>query len=256
MNENKEKYDFRCEEHAVRPYEVDANGFLSLVSLCNLFQSVTGNHARELQLSIDDLTIRNQTWVLSRLAVSIEKSPGWGDRIAIKTWPSGIRKLFALRDFCCFDPVLKSNIASGSSAWVIIDSETRKPLRPGNNLDHLHFSKSANVFESALEKLPAPERSEYERTFRVGFSDLDINRHVNNSRYVEWVYETVPPEIHLGYRPVYLEINYLGEAFYCDELRCVSCIADGASDIFRHSVVRVADGHELVRAITKWGELE
>ena len=244
------------EEHTIRAYEVDAHGLLSLPSLCNLLQNAAGNHARQLQLSIDDLLEQNCTWVLSRLAVRIDGSAGWGDRINVRTWASGIEKLFAMRDFACFDAVSKKPLASAVSAWLIIDTESRRPLRVRPHVEHLHMAEGSHVLDIIPGKFPPPETSDCERLFRVGFSDMDVNRHVNNVRYITWAYETVPREIHEGFRPSYLEINYLGEALYNDELRSISCTLDSSSPSFLHSVVRISDEKEMLRAMTRWEPIE
>lgn len=41
--------------------------------------------------------------------------------------------------------------------------------------------------------------------FIVRRSDIDTNAHVNNTKYIEWVLETIPEEVYRTYRMVALE---------------------------------------------------
>jgi acyl-ACP thioesterase len=42
-------------------------------------------------------------------------------------------------------------------------------------------------------------------------SDLDLNGHVNNTRYAQWILDSAPPEAHRTYRVERYEVNFLAE---------------------------------------------
>ena len=46
------------------------------------------------------------------------------------------------------------------------------------------------------------------KIFNVRYSDIDTNGHVNNSKYVSWIIETVPLEIVLNYTLKNLKMDY------------------------------------------------
>jgi len=71
----------------------------------------------------------NLTWVLSGFFITIDSYPKWQDTITIQTWPSGLERLFAMRDFIIFDADRKV-IGTAKSAWIVIDMALRKPVRP------------------------------------------------------------------------------------------------------------------------------
>ena len=50
-----------------------------------------------------------------------------------------------------------------------------------------------------------------EATFQVRNSDLDVNGHVNNTRYAQWILDSIPLEAHAAYRLDEYEINFLAE---------------------------------------------
>jgi len=48
--------------------------------------------------------------------------------------------------------------------------------------------------------------------------DIDTNNHVNNVKYLEWVFCHVPDDIFLGYRPIVLKVAYKKETKLGDKL--------------------------------------
>jgi hypothetical protein len=49
---------------------------------------------------------------------------------------------------------------------------------------------------------------------RAAYSDLDYNGHVNNVRYVQWIQDSLEPEILTKAGRVRMDINYLSEVKY------------------------------------------
>ena len=52
---------------------------------------------------------------------------------------------------------------------------------------------------------------------KVKYSDLDINMHVNNARYLNWITDSYPMEFLRRNYPVEIEVNYLSETTPGDE---------------------------------------
>jgi medium-chain acyl-[acyl-carrier-protein] hydrolase len=240
------------EDHAIRSYEVDPCGRLTVASFCNYMQEAAANHAHALGVSIQQLIHQNVTWVLSRLALRIHSYPGWGETIRVQTWPSGTRGPFSLRDFRLTG---KNDRPLGESvtAWLLIDAKTRLPLRRvpfvSERLPHV---KEEHPLSHDLGKLPGLDGHDHEETFRVRRGDLDLNRHVNNVCYIEWVMESLPPDMLDHAVPTDMEVNYIAEAFSGDRVlvRCLKLEGRGLS--FLHTVLREGNGQELLRAKTAW----
>jgi medium-chain acyl-[acyl-carrier-protein] hydrolase len=69
-----------------------------------------------------------------------------------------------------------------------------------------------------LGKLKASENLEtvYHKT--IGYSDIDFNGHLNNSRYVDFIMDCFPLKEHQNYYTSSIEVNYLNEALPGDTL--------------------------------------
>jgi len=244
-----------CETYQIRSYEVDCCNRLSVLSLFSFMQEAAGKHAAALGVSIHQLLAENFTWLLARLKIKIHSYPGWNDRIRVRTWPSGTRQLFALRDFEIKDDQDRL-IAAAVSAWLVIDLKRRRPARIAPFAERLRPIEGSHILPDKLDKLAAFDHHDHKRNFIVRYSDLDINQHANNVRFVEWVVEGMPPAVLKTCVPAEIEINFLAEAFYNDQIQAVCHALDPDETEFRHGLIRPHDGRELVRAKTKWRSVD
>ena len=164
------------QHYTVRASETDPRGRLSIVSVCNMLQDTAGGHAHALGLGIHDLG--DYTWVLSRLSVRMDRFPGWGERVDIATWPSGANRLFALRDFLLTGDG-GSVIGRATSAWVVVDLTTRRPVNNPPFIEHIPRPFREGVGLDTTSKSAAPVDISRECTYTVRYGELDINRHAN-----------------------------------------------------------------------------
>jgi len=243
--------DVWTEDFIVRDYEVDAAGRLSVLTLCHLMQEAASNHARARGMALAQLLTENYAWLLSRMLVRLTGYPAWGDRIRIETWPTGVDKLFALRDFRATNGQ-GLVFAAATSAWLILDTTTRRLTRVEQFLDRFVLDPDRRALPEKLLKLPRLKEADQERAFTVRYRDLDINQHVNNVSYLEWVLESLPFDLRKEARLAELEVNFLGEAFFGDQVLARWRPEDESGQAFRHCIVHEADGRELTRARTVW----
>ncbi len=243
------------ETYQIRSYEVDCRNRLSMLSMFSFMQEAASKHAAALGVSIHQLLAENYTWLLSRLKIRIASYPGWNDALQVSTWPSGTQQLFALRDFQLQDGGGQT-IAAAVSAWLVIDLEKRRPVRIGPFVERLRPVEGGHILPDRLDKLAPLRDHTHERNFAVRYSDLDINQHVNNVSFVEWVLESVPAATLNSSVPVEFEINFLAEAFYEDHVRATCHPQNPEQSEFHHSLTRRQDGRELARARTVWQEVE
>ena len=173
-------------EFTVSSYELNPYGKARLTTMANYFQEIAYHHANELGFGYDQMKERRTLWMLSRMRIQMFTYPVWNDRVVVETWPSGIEKLFALRDFRVKDK--DGNILGiATTYWLIVHLDTHRPIRPGAELAHFsNIEYGDRVFDSKLEKIDIPANIAPMDHHAVVFSDLDIVGHVNNVKYMEW----------------------------------------------------------------------
>jgi acyl-ACP thioesterase len=239
------------ERYQVRSYEVDQQGRLQIATFLNYLQETAGGHVLVEGLESTDLLAREQTWVLARLELEVVDRPGWRDEVLVHTWASGYHgRLLARREFLVEDPG-GSAMARCASAWLYIDIESRRPLRVDRGLLDDFPQREERVLDTELPKLPAHQGEAEEHHFAVRYRDVDVNRHVNNARYVEYLVASLPAPVLVGGELERLEVNFLGEAHLGDRVRA-RCAAGEGPGHYWHSLQREVDGQELVRARSRW----
>lgn len=239
-------------EYKIHVYDTGPDGKLSLLSLFNYMQDIASEHAVRLKFGRDDLMRENRIWVLSRIVADIEIWPEWEQTIIVRTWPRGTDKMFAIRDYEVFYPDGK-HIASGSSSWLVIDRTTKKIQRPDEMLTRFNSEVSVkNSLGRNAEKVPTPfENGEISDHFKIKVSDIDLNLHTNNVKYINWATDTYSVDYIMNHVPVSLEVNYLAESAWGEEVFIISDNNINTGSVI-HSIVRTNDNKELCRMRINW----
>jgi medium-chain acyl-[acyl-carrier-protein] hydrolase len=238
------------EDIKVKVYETDLIGKLKISSLFNYFQEAAGNHASDLNVGYFQLKENNLFWVLSRIKAVINRMPVWGEQIRIETWPKGIDKLFALRDFKFFD---NNNdiIISGTSCWLLVNSQNRKLHR----IEELGIyvpeeNKSKHAIAELLDKLKSLNGIPEFFNHKVTLNDLDIVHHVNNSRYIDWISDCYNIEEMTKLSIKTIQVNYLEETKFKEEVK-ISLIKK--DNIHYIEGIKESDKSKVFQAQLSWG---
>jgi medium-chain acyl-[acyl-carrier-protein] hydrolase len=240
------------EAFRVRSYEVDPGGAASIQTICNYLQEAAGSHARALGVSVEHLVHEQIVWMLSRFVVEIDVYPRWRDTVTVETWPSGVEGLFAHREFI-LTGADGDVIGRAASAWLLVDVLRRRPVRMPAYIVSLKLPHRERVLVDPFRRIPVPDQVAHEQSFRVRFADIDVNRHVNNVRYIEWAIEGLPPELLEGSRPRRVEVSYRSEAVFGDSVRSLATPTAGVEEPqYVHQLLRASDGRELATLRTAW----
>lgn len=239
-------------KYHVHVYEIGLNNKLNVYSLFNYLQDIASDHAALLGFGRDDLMKGNRIWVLSRIYAVIAHWPVWGDEIAIATWHKGTDKLFSFRDY----RLTLANgdaVAAATSSWLTIDQTTRKIVRPDLTLlQHNTDAEFPNALPRNAAKLePLAGQAAVSPVFLVRTSDLDVNRHVNNVKYLEWVADSYALDFVTKHDPRSIEINFLAESLFNDEIK-IRTWHEESKETIHHSILRVQDDVEIARVKIEW----
>jgi len=242
-------------KYRIHIYETGPDGKLNLYSLFNYMQDIASEHAVRLGFGRDDLMRDNCFWVLSRIFTIIAEWPKWEDSIIVKTWPNGTDKLFALRNFGVSYPDGR-HIASATSSWLILDRSSKKVQRPDSILaqyiPNLHPTGTPIRYASKLE--PAAEEGRISPGYRIKVSDLDVNLHTNNVKYLTWVADCYNLDFMMKNAPRSAEINYLAESQFDEEIMIKTSVDKMNGTSCYHSIFRTNDNKELCRIKIEWNE--
>lgn len=239
------------EDLRVRGHEVTPHGTVSVPALCTYLPEVAGHHADALGVSMQSLQTEDRAWVLAHLHLTIDQLPSWNEDVVIETWPSGLDGLYATREFVL--SVEETPVARATSAWLVLDTERRRPSRPPRMLYSLETPDRPPVLSHDWDDLPPPQRVDHTGTFDVRYHDLDLNRHVNSARLVEWVLETLPVEHLNAYRCTNVILQFRAEATLGTPVHATAQVDDAGDGIRVRHLLRHADENRVLTAAqTTW----
>lgn len=229
----------------MRSSEVSPNGKAKLQSICDLLQETAGNHALKLDFDISQLREQNLTWMLHRLHLKMDRFPEWRDEITIKTWPSSGDTLRAYRDFIILDQS-GNHLGRCLSYWLMINIETRKPVRMPKEILKMAPSDVDHVMDVAKKRIDFDAEPDGAKMFRVRRSDLDLNEHLNNVKYIEWALEALPAELKVSD----IDIEFLAECAEGEEVKSEYALSASDNHTYFHRIKRMKDNKVAARAVT------
>jgi len=219
----------------VRTYETDFQGVWKPAAFFRAMEEATVHHAAALKT--DYLTLQNYqlAWVLARHKIRFIHFPSAGTRVVVKTWPKGIQqKIFGMRDYSMFTEDGQP-IAIATSAWLVINTNTRRFVKPDQLPNQLPSNGGLSSLDDPLEKIVHQADMHVLNTFQARYSSLDLMGHVNNTHYVDWIFDSFPINQIRGRKLDWLQINFSSEV-KPDEVVDVSVGEDPQQDLM-YSVV-------------------
>ena len=173
------------EENILRASECDLNSQWKPSAILENMQEMAGRHAELIGVGRNALLDRGMVFVLTRVEVEMDRYPHHAQTVATETFPMPTRRWFFPRYFVFRDEV-GNEIGRGGTLWVLLDINTRKMARP----DTIASLMPDNSDLLAPLGLPAAvtEVSGALQTgvIRPAYTDLDMNGHVNNVKYMDW----------------------------------------------------------------------
>ncbi len=169
----------------------DFRGLWKLSDILLTFQELAGKHSASLGCGRKDLYDQyGLVWVVTRYQVSILHFPVFGDQLRIVTRTAPTRRTFYPRYFQVMDEK-GTPILNACSYWALCDIHTRKMVFSDRVASLIPDMTDGLKTEVLIKAFPAPECEEqlFHRT--VGYADLDINGHVSNARYLDWLCDTL-----------------------------------------------------------------
>ncbi len=211
------------------------------------FQEAAGNHALHLAAGYDQLQQKNLFWALSRITVEIDRMPEWGETIEIETWPCALEGLFFRRDF-----IVRGNggepLVRGVSGWILVHTETMRPQR----FSALGLTLPDNAGKYALDHFPDRLNGQTGETIfqkKILYNEIDMNRHVNNTRYLDWVMDCFSYDHFTQFSLNSFSLEFLTETRWGDDIELHS---GSENQTYHIHAIKSGSNKAAFKAETSW----
>ena len=192
----------------------DRFGRLKSSSILYFVQEAAGRHWKH----IEGETSQNCPlyWVIIRHRLQVTRLPRKGETIHLETWPMPTTRVAYPRSVVAYDEN-GNELFRSVSLWVLMDPETRAMVLPGKSGVIVNGILRGNELASPNSLAPACLSAQTERTVR--FTDLDVNGHMNNARYLDWLADLLPGSFHQHHVIRDVTLGYVAEAVEGDRLQ-------------------------------------
>ena len=208
----------------VSEMQVDRFGRARPAVLLYYLQEAAGQHCNLLEVDHETLSHKKLFWAVTRTRVQVTRLPRLGEKVYIETWPMPTTRVAYPRSMVAYDAA-GQELFRAISLWVLMDAESRAMVLPGQS--GVNVDGTLTGTELSVPRAIATRPMENVRKCTVGYSLLDRNGHMNNTRYMEWVDDLLTSEFHREHPVREFTVCYMNEAREGDEIALSYELADG-----------------------------
>ncbi|KAM7277738.1 hypothetical protein ACFE04_004872 [Oxalis oulophora] len=188
----------------IRSSEVGADKNATVECILNLLQETAINHLRTSGLVGDGFGVtpgmlkNNLIWIVTKLSVEMDKYPTWDEVLEVDTWLRPLGKNGVQKDWTIKNLVTGEILGRATSNWMMMNEKTRRLSKiPEEVKDEISpFFLERKEDESAQKKIEKLAHAIYiNKNLKPKRSDIDMNHHVNNVKYSNWMLEAIPETI-------------------------------------------------------------
>ena len=192
------------------PFDMaDMNGHIKLPDVILLSLQVSGMQSIELGVS-DKVILEdyNLVWIITEYDIEVVRLPRFAEEITIETEALSYNRLFCYRRFTIYDEA-GQDLIHMMATFVLMDRDSRKV----HAVEPEIVAPYQSDFDKKLIRGPKYETLEepISKDYHVRFYDLDMNGHVNNSKYLDWIFEVMGADFLTQYIPKKINLKYVKE---------------------------------------------
>ncbi|KAK2651400.1 hypothetical protein Ddye_011256 [Dipteronia dyeriana] len=207
----------------IRSFDMGSDFKISTAALMNFLQESSLNHIRSTRLLADgfgstpQMSARNLIWVICRLQIEVDCYSSWGDVIQIDTRMYESGKNGYGRDWHVRDFKTGKTLTRATGVYLMMDKTTRKlskfiekareELKPFTS----HCDPIVHNNNSKLLKLDIDKANHVRTGLIPGWTDIDINQHVSNIKYINYVLESIPHSVAESHELFTITLEYRKE---------------------------------------------
>ena len=232
------------------PFDMaDMNGHIKLPDVILLSLQVSG--MQSIELGVSDKAILenyNLVWIITDYDIEVVRLPRFAEEITIETEALSYNRLFCYRRFTIYDEEGRELIHM-IATFVLMDRDSRKV----HAVEPEIVAPYQSDFDKKLIRGPKYESLDepFSKDYHVRFYDLDMNGHVNNSKYLDWIFEVMGADFLTQYIPKKINLKYV------KEVRPGGVITSSVERTGLESKhVITSDGATNAQAIITWQEMK
>lgn len=212
----------------LRNKDVELHRRLRTSVLFELMQEASIRHTEQLGMGREMTLDRGLLWMVTLQRAEVSRMPEYDERITLESWPGDTMHLLFPRYYRVLDEG-GSTLVSASALWALVDQQTRRMVFPDKYGIIIRGERTGN--EIALPSPPQRAKEGQVSVFTVPYSYVDLNGHMNNTRYFDLAEDRIPAAAE-GCPLRAISVEYANEARLGEELRVT---VERLDDLYRIS---------------------
>lgn len=199
------------EKHEIKFYECDVTGKLTLPMLLNIVIKTSESQGEALGRNAEYVHQLGYGWVITQHEISINRLPASEENVTVTTEATSYNKYFCYRSFWIHAED-GTELVKVDSTFVLMDLTTRKMTSVAEEVIAPYQSEKTKKIQrgTKIHEFTGLE----ERDYRIRFTDIDANQHVNNSRYLDWIVDSLEFEFLMTHQARFVNIRFDKELAY------------------------------------------
>ena len=149
-------------------------------------------HTEELGMGREKTLDKGILWIISLQRTEILRTPVYDEKIVVRSWPGKTMHVFFPRYYELVSEDGSEVMVRASALWMLLDEKTRRFVFPESY--GISIEGCVTGREIALPSSPKTLPFTEESPFTVPFSYVDLNGHMNNTRYYDLADDLLPFE--------------------------------------------------------------
>ena len=176
-------------ELRLRSKDVDMHRRLRSSVLFELLQEAAIAHTEALGMGREKTLDRGLLWIVTMQSAEIRRMPEYDEQIRLLSWPGDTMHLFFPRHYR-IEGASGETLIRANALWMLVDQESRRMVFPERY--GIEIAGVRGEDELPLPTAPARLPTTQERLFPVPYSYVDLNGHMNNTRYFDLMEDCLP----------------------------------------------------------------
>jgi acyl-ACP thioesterase len=235
----------------ITAFDVDANNRLRVSRIFDYFQDAASNDAERLGFGYNDFVPKNLFWVLSWVKFEFINYPKFMDEVKAQTWGKKQHKLYSMRDFLMFNSK-DEIIIRGTSAWLLLDSKSLRPKILTQLYPELKLLDTKDALPDLPQKMNSVKEMELVYTKRIRYSDIDLNNHTNNAKYIELLFDCFDQNFHKEHWVKSLTASFNAETKFGEEIELYKTNESANASTHHVEAKNKNTGATVFQAMIEW----
>lgn len=196
--------------------DCDMHKRLKPSAMLTMFQDCSEALTEGWGVGLEAMMEQDAIWVAAKVECAVSRLPEHGDTVMVRGWAGRCRSgIFPFHYEILGEE--GARLITGCSMWVLSDRKSHSMMSP--NIPKITLPTPEPEGTPLPRMRPVKPPAECRHTpRRVLFSETDINGHLTNTRYIDWVCDLADGDFHKTHPMTGMRINYRAEIRPGEEL--------------------------------------